>query len=1153
MKRNKPAGYNLPKAQMGAQTGVSIPQLEAFIESELSYTTDTDAIAEKVSDLYGIDYYTALNVIDDVITDNPELMVPLAEEANLVPDQEEYFDEDTFGKRYEYPTLNEESMAMDETQWGWDDSEAEDSLLNEETPTGKRGGSMPKNKFVKKVVKGLRKAADGMEQDANQATTNDTPVNGRNELVKNFRRGVKDLGNKYYAEQMYDQMRSMPQPEDIAQWGGARRTARQAARDWRRAFGKIPVGMFGPGVPNYLGFIVPQQGQPQIPIQQPMVNPFGVNMSYTRRPFRGSTMTIENLPLFPFMPMQSPGYTTRSYTYPGEVIRERVPVENTVVTEEKKEETKQIGGMVSNPMRNQYGSLQKFIGGGYDMPDPVYNAYSVNDMDTKDVTDPYFMDGGLMKAQDGVINVSPFSYHGNTPGMYRFGTQNPTFNIGYTQPLGTRARNAIGADYVSAGLTSMLPYKNNTGVGIQGDLHTDYFNNFHTVPVRTETDVNIGYDPNMGGYGNIMASPQFLFGNVSPTMAKMYGTGLKQGDFLGSVGPFAGASVTPGRERREERFSIPAGVRGNIDFGLGRKGVRAGLSGYAGADMMGMGLEKNKELMDQMKAKFNYGIQANLKIPIKPARDFARDLFSRMTSNDRTPDYVPKIKHGGLNKFQGTGDSQQTAGRQSYDEYLRKKAEAEALAEYNEYMNSTGDGSQTMVNYAADPNDPVYQRILNSKLASYQSESNTQQNTQQVQQQQGAYPYPATPYSTGFSRNPWQDIKGMFSPFKQNPYTGQNYDFMWMSQQGPTRTGSGEIYKPPAGTQQGTTQGQGAQGNVDYLSRAMEDLGVTKEQYEAAKAAYGSGQLYPGTTDKKTDFNTITPEQQKQIDLINRVEEHSNKLKSDATQQQFPDPTQPGYRTNIELTKGPWWKGNPMTLKTTNKWYDPNNPSQPQNPTNAQENMSNLNPRSQRVLNRKENFGNWNLFAKKNKQDGGDISSDSLYQFQGLGDSQVNDQASIANDPNVNNMGINPTCTDSEKMDPNSPCYDANFKPDIVNEYKLKKARTLDTRNISTGIRALNYGIKGIFDAADNVYQDDYLNANTTSDNMKGVNYLDFTGGVSGLTQRPAGAPRFTGVVGSNAYAKAGGQMSYQKGGEYDLTMEEIGAILAAGGQIEFI
>jgi hypothetical protein len=51
---------------------------------------------------------------------------------------------------------------------------------------------------------------------------------------------------------------------------------------------------------------------------------------------------------------------------------------------------KQQGGLVNNPMPDQFGNLQQFVYGGLDQSD-------IDDVYSKDVTDPYFQYGGLTK------------------------------------------------------------------------------------------------------------------------------------------------------------------------------------------------------------------------------------------------------------------------------------------------------------------------------------------------------------------------------------------------------------------------------------------------------------------------------------------------------------------------------------------------------------------------------------------------------------------------------------------------------------------------------------------------------------------------------------------------------------------------------------
>jgi hypothetical protein len=59
----------------------------------------------------------------------------------------------------------------------------------------------------------------------------------------------------------------------------------------------------------------------------------------------------------------------------------------------------QSGGMVDNPMEDPYGNLQRFIYGGNDI-----DQADIDDVYSKDTTDPYFQYGGLTKAQNGIMH-----------------------------------------------------------------------------------------------------------------------------------------------------------------------------------------------------------------------------------------------------------------------------------------------------------------------------------------------------------------------------------------------------------------------------------------------------------------------------------------------------------------------------------------------------------------------------------------------------------------------------------------------------------------------------------------------------------------------------------------------------------------------------
>jgi hypothetical protein len=179
-------------------------------------------------------------------------------------------------------------------------------------------------------------------------------------------------------------------------------------------------------------------------------------------------------------------------------------------------------------------------------------------------------------------------------------------------------------------------------------------------------------------------------------------------------------------------------------------------------------------------------------------------------------------------------------------------------------------------------------------------------------------------------------------------------------------------------------------------------------------------------------------------------------------------------------------------------------------------------------------------------------------QFDGTGPFDPNDSG-------IAGGGTGP-CTEEQVNNAKlgDPCYNeayANKTPqDFTAKYKLNDAKTMNTAAIANIGEVAGLATQGISDLKNNIYNQDYFNSNISySGNRVPTTYTDNAGGVSGLNQRimsktqGAGATGFNSVVGAAAYSKKGGELSYQKGGVYDLSQEEIGQILAAGGQIKFI
>jgi hypothetical protein len=235
------------------------------------------------------------------------------------------------------------------------------------------------------------------------------------------------------------------------------------------------------------------------------------------------------------------------------------------------------------------------------------------------------------------------------------------------------------------------------------------------------------------------------------------------------------------------------------------------------------------------------------------------------------------------------------------------------------------------------------------------------------------------------------------------------------------------------------------------------------------------------------------------------------------------------------------------------------------NPRPTAQNMDLANPEPTSTFNQSSPYGpEESIYPYLKRNPGYAFGGSTLHKFFGGG---INDEPD-GFDPNIDtgvNQGAMGPCEEKDVMDPNSPCYNPNYNSgtiapqDFSVTYDINKARTLNPQGILNSKQLAGSAIRSGATAFENIYNDDYLNARTSAENREPVNQLDYRGGYSGLNQRimskgqGAGSTGFNSVVGNAAFVKRGGQLGYQKGGEYDLTQEEIGRILAAGGQIEFI
>lgn len=257
--------------------------------------------------------------------------------------------------------------------------------------------------------------------------------------------------------------------------------------------------------------------------------------------------------------------------------------------------------------------------------------------------------GGLVKMPNGgdtdYFKLSPISSFGQTPGLHTYGDHRLTMDATFgRRNIAPRLAQRQGFESIGTSLTARLPYQNNTGVGVQGGVNFvgDRWDLTEGTGVKTnvEADLTGGYDPNLGGYASLMAGPQFTFGNVAPTVAKVYGNQLREGEWLAKAGPYAGAGWTPGREKVEERFNIPAGVRGQFNVGLGG-GKTLGASGYFGGDLFGQASSVEGDPSGLI-GRTQYGFDINLTLPFgakqkKSIKELGERLTKAYPKEESTP------------------------------------------------------------------------------------------------------------------------------------------------------------------------------------------------------------------------------------------------------------------------------------------------------------------------------------------------------------------------------------------------------------------------------------------------------------------------------------------------------------------------------------
>ena len=1120
----------LQKAKYGMEKKYTEEDINNTILDELTLDPDPDSIAYKLEGLYGLNYNDALDKISEVQdilykegTGESKTTVDA-----LLPEQPI---DNNRANRYDYG-LNQTSVVDDsnyEGDTGWEDEESMpmDDLAQEDENAlsiEKTGGAIGKRKFVKKLVTDLRKAAEGMEQnESSSATITDIPVGGRQNLINNFRRGVKDLGNKYYADEIYNKMQGQNTPEVpmqkqapmFAQNGAqvvdpenfthhlkalseansnifdqpmnqthgagfedvpeakkgreqrqADRQARNVDKDFNRAFGDMAAGYFGvPGMPNYMQVISPQivQGQMGSAPARGSSGPL-IDLEYKKGPWWTGKRewSAKGIPMMAFgqMPMQAgPSYDNYK-TYPGEVVRTKSRVLNAAADPTiNKSSTALNNNPAANPIATDWANSS--LQGSLDRAYDEYDEWS--SLPTFDSRRGFIPSGKADVANTGVDESKVWS--------------NPFSEAEYNKVYGK----------------------------YYGDNFQDIANSTPEEREILQGSSYLARDSKGNEYSiNNTGSPEYL--DEQSRLSDRYDTLDEANNLLEQFNP---------------RF-LPRQDNG--------------------------GFVDTSTMDPNTLARFIYGGGDNQSIePIISYDDNYSD-----TKNTQDPYY----SRGGMFKYAGDEQSEVTPGTTTpawkdltQEEYNKKLAQ-EKINWKNEYVKQNQQQQQgNGAGIRASTPAPGYTWEEWNALPEATRTKIGQSLQGQRTQTQGGY-YPQGNYGYPTAQPLGQQLMDMFSIYKRNPYTGSKTDFSWLSQNGPARTMDGQVYQPQG--QQGATQNQ----------------------------------RWAEATDKNGNKKLMTLDQAEREGLPHKEVQASKQMMG---QQNL---MQPGYVQDYKFEKGPWWSGNKKSLSVTNRWQDPNAQASntgifggkgPTAPVQSQSAFSPGDPRGEYMKSQltlpaqpvvsqpmPKDFPANNVGPMNSEMAYGGYVPDynDLYEFQGMNDSQVDVSGTGPSNPNKSNIsnggmhiGQTGPCTEFEVSDPNSPCYDPNYlsqkanatKPqDFQVKYDINDAKTLDLNNIAN-LNALGQtAIQGVSGINDNLYSNNYANANTTSDNMAGVNNLDYRGGKSGLTGRKQ-EPGFTGIVGNASFAKKGGQSGYSEGGVYDLSQEEIGKILAAGGQIKFL
>jgi len=1223
----------LKKAKTGMQSNIDI---EEIILDQLKLEKTADDIAYELEQ-YGIDYYDALDRVENVVD---TLYTRFAEEdknADLLEGIEEEDIEPV--KKAPLYSLNDQ-WASEDSSFDEFDDEVEDDIQQEEDDqeededenfnVKKQGGTIGKKKFVKNIVRGLKKAAEGVEQEQSfQATILDKPIKGRATLNNDFKRGIKDLGNEYYAKEIYNETQALqnevqqlptapsyptgqngiemqqdmenpmhhynayadsvsnifkqpmnqvnsvgfgnlPEARRGREQRQSDRQQRQMSKDFNNAFGDVAAGYFGvPGMPNYLqmvNVVDPSVMAKNKETPEPSKFP-GIDFEYNKGPWWSGkrSWSAKGVPAEMLMGSgrnlnygnQNFGYGNNTYgsswskiySYPGEIIKRKATIINSAADPTKVNNVE----LKNNPAKKSTNTEWQTDGRRaqqaiYDKAWDDMSAFWVDDYDynyvpsgmsDSELTPRIYEDRRWSSPINQVdfINADDKTY--DKKGKYNSELYN---NLSQEEKdLVDYGESYLQKDSKGNEYSVMERFGTPEVEAEKRRLHLDYDIKSGLLNLNRRFDPKVNpnarsvWSPYIEPPVNVspvstvqeqvntapsssepFSSQEYLedeYGDIVPELGtEDYGQSMKWSDFMNS---------NPSKEEIDYEIQYRLGKR--------NKRIGNGYGEYPPPSYYPYGGSIDSQNPDLY--KFIYG-----------GDDEYEDYSNNYANSKNVED--PYYEQGGLIKA---------------DDGLQFKSAAEEAFGSNPAANKEAYNKAVASGKTNDPsyNPSVnYGNMVSSTHTGWNPASNNNSNTGNGYQagdqirSDGSVWRGNTQISDGkdavWENNPNRQNRNVYqgyptaAPIKNQIWNALgknlkvfNTDFTWASQDGPLRDASGNPISMPNSFSNATKDQAGFVQDYKYEKGPWwkgnkQSLEVKNRYFDpknpfsdgkgpvAAPAASGANPSTPGTSADTPDVKKFQDSQTAQGKVW---DEQKQRWVNSGYNPTATGPGYSGYNADSE--------GNTIPDYLQPGVMSGSAPAaKPVGPTLA--------------------YGGYMDF-------GGYVPEfDPGGQFDGTGPFDPNDSG-------IAGGGTGP-CTEEQVKNAKlgDPCYNEAYSnkipQDFTAKYKLNDAKTMNTAAIANIGEVAGLATQGISDLKNNIYNQDYFNSNiSNSANRVPTTFTDNTGGVSGLNQRAVGAPRFNGVVGAAAYSKKGGELSYQKGGVYDLSQEEIGKILAAGGQIKFI